>query len=163
MTSDETLRAVVPSLVFEPIVGQPWTDLQGSGEPRANGMPLPHVEQNAVVEPMWFCATTLDRDGRIAVVRVLQFLGWPRTTRLDVRAQPEAGEITLAAGGARAISKDGFFHLPAPVRRSCRLMAGDRLLLVALPTQERIAAFTSFAVQRLWARIEAFGRGNGAP
>lgn len=163
MTSNDSMHSTVPSLVFEPIVGQPWAGLASGGGPAATGMPLPRVEQDTAVEPAWLGATTLDRDGRIALARALDYLDWPQSTRLAAHVRPEAGEITLSAGGSRTTSRDGYFRLPAPIRRSCRLVTGDRLLLVALPARVRIIAFTTFGVQRLWTRDGTDTNGSGIP
>jgi hypothetical protein len=111
-------------------------------------MPVPgligRVNASAVVG-----VTALDADGRIADRVVMGALGWRPGTRVRVALAGGSLMLTADSAGQRAVSGRGHLHLPAPMRHACALAAGDRVLLVAVPTQGVLAVHPPAALGAL--------------
>jgi bifunctional DNA-binding transcriptional regulator/antitoxin component of YhaV-PrlF toxin-antitoxin module len=74
--------------------------------------------------------TPVDRDGRLAARSVVTFLGWSAGEAVELAIGP--GPIVLArTGGDIRVNPRGHLRLPLAVRRRCRIVTGDRVLLVA--------------------------------
>src|SRR4051795_12859183 len=80
----------------------------------------------------------LDQYGRLANRAVLRALDWGTGQGLALTLR---GGSVLVIGDPEAslrVGRDGHLRLPVGVRRSCRLDAGDRVLLVAEPAADRL-------------------------
>jgi hypothetical protein len=102
------------------------------------------VETSAVVG-----VTALDADGRIADRVVMGALGWRPGTRVRVALAGGSLMVTADSAGQREVSGRGHLHLPAPMRHACALTAGDRVLLVAVPSRGVLAVHPPAALGAL--------------
>jgi hypothetical protein len=121
------IPAIVPALqTTRRTVPQP------AGPLRRPPLPLPEPGPSGLRSAdLFYALTAVDKSGRLAARSVLTALGWPPGTRLDIRERAGVVVVTAAADGDRCIDERGHLVLPLPVRRRCRLTAGQQLLLVA--------------------------------
>lgn len=100
-------------------------------------MPIPAFPP-APARELRYGLVILDRYGRVADRAALQALGWSPGQSLG---------LTVTAGSVLAVScpesrvrvgNDGHLRLPVGVRRACRLVTGDRVLLVADPVRAHL-------------------------
>ncbi|MGH3326488.1 MAG: hypothetical protein ACRDPT_01585 [Streptomycetales bacterium] len=73
--------------------------------------------------------SAIDRHGRVADREVIQALGWPPGTRLDINERHGLVMVLADPVGAFRVTGQGRLHLPIRIQRWCGLKAGDRLLL----------------------------------
>jgi hypothetical protein len=105
----------------------------------------------------------LDRYGRLAELTVLRALGWGPGQPLTLTLL--AGSVLAApcSGSPVRVGNDGYLRLPVGLRRACRLVAGDRVLLVAEPPAGRLLLHPPAALDALLdAHHTALLRGSDA-
>ena len=87
----------------------------------------------------------IDASGRVTDRAIACALGWREGDRLTLTASPGVVTARRDRGGMVTVPARACIAIPAVLRRRCGLRAGERVLLVAVPCQELLAAF-SFAV-----------------
>jgi hypothetical protein len=80
----------------------------------------------------------LDAGGRITDQTTLAKLQWLPGDRIRFSIRDALIIATPDPAGQRELDPHGLLRLPVAVRRACRLRAGDRILLAALPTRQRL-------------------------
>jgi hypothetical protein len=104
----------------------------------------------------------VDKSGRVADRSIVRTLGWASGTRLDIRERVGIIVATAASDGIHRIDGHGHLHLPLPVRRWCRLAAGDRLLFAADPAVGVLTAYPLALLDRVLADARTAGAGGEA-
>jgi hypothetical protein len=87
----------------------------------------------------------IDASGRVTDQAVSCALGWREGDRLTLTASPGIVTARRDSSGMVTVPARGCIAIPAVLRRRCGLLAGDRVLLAAIPAPEMLAAY-SFAV-----------------
>lgn len=95
----------------------------------------------------------LDAGGRILARSIVASLRWSPGDR--IRFTIREGLIIAMADpvGERDLRENGLVRLPIATRRACRLNAGDRILLAALPAWRRLIIHPPAALARLAAAV----------
>jgi hypothetical protein len=107
---------------------------------------LPLVELIDMSSGSRYCATTtIDDKGRLADRTPIKALDWTPGTRVTVAMIAPAGIILARRGGPTAITTGGHLRLPADIRQGCRIVGGQRLLVVAHPDDDLLVAYTPMA------------------
>jgi hypothetical protein len=76
----------------------------------------------------------VDARGRVADHIIMRALGWRAGSRLAIRVSN--GLILITVGEGRlGVTGQGHLRLPSAVRRGCGIEPGDRVLLVAEPSE----------------------------
>jgi hypothetical protein len=100
-------------------------------------LPLPPATA-AGARPLTHGLAVVDCHGRLADRVVLSALRWQAGHRLAATAVEHTLVAVPDPYGAVAVSSDGHLRLPIGLRRRCGLRTGDRVLLVADPTANRL-------------------------
>ena len=87
----------------------------------------------------------IDASGRVADQALSSALGWREGDRLTLTASPGVVTARRDPRGMVTVPARACLAVPATLRRRCGLRPGDRVLLVAVPGQDVLAAY-SFAV-----------------
>ena len=87
----------------------------------------------------------IDASGRVTDQAISCALGWREGDRLTLTASPGVVTARRDRAGMITVPSCACIAIPAVLRRSCGLRAGDRVLLAAIPGQDMLAA-CSFAV-----------------
>jgi hypothetical protein len=104
----------------------------------------------------------LDGGGRIQARSTVASLQWSPGDRIRFTIRDGLIVAKVDLVGERDLGKDGLVRLPVAVRRACRLDAGDRILLAALPAQQRLIIHPPATLARLTAGIhETVAGGEG--
>ncbi|WP_240325221.1 AbrB/MazE/SpoVT family DNA-binding domain-containing protein [Amycolatopsis thermalba] len=93
----------------------------------------------------------VDCRGRVADRAVLTALSWTPGSRLDMREAHGLLLIRRDGHGMFKVTKEGHLRLPATVRHRCRLVAGDRVLLVTDPERDLLIVHPPAALDDLLA------------
>jgi bifunctional DNA-binding transcriptional regulator/antitoxin component of YhaV-PrlF toxin-antitoxin module len=148
---------VVVTASFLPAVIPPTptgTPSQPAGS-RRRPPPLAVLEPDPVpVTDTVYAVSAVDKSGRVADRSIVRALGRAPGTRLDFREQSGIIAMRAAAEGVHRIDDHGHLHLPLPVRRWCRLAAGDRILFAADRATGVLAAYPVAVLDRLLAGAE---------
>ena len=107
-----------------------------------------------------YALTAVDKSGRVAARGILAELGWLPGTRLDIREQAGVITVRVAGEGRCRVDSRGYLILALPVRRWCRLAAGDRLLLVADHRTGVLTGYPLPVLDRLLNAASAAGDGG---
>ncbi|MFI5541922.1 hypothetical protein ACIA5H_36710 [Nocardia sp. NPDC051900] len=99
----------------------------------------PAVPEHA--RAMYCSVTTIGGNGRLSDSSPLKKLGWEPNQALAIETTDEVIVVTECRDGPYAVTSQHHLHLPAEVRRSFRIQAGDRLLAVAAPEQRLLALY----------------------
>lgn len=126
----------------------------GRKRPVLRRAPVPELPSRSAPHLVYGLAV-LDRYGRLAERALLLALGWAPS--LTVRLTVVTGSVVVKpdAGGPSKIGADLYLRLPVGVRRACRLVAGDRVLLVADPFADRLVLHPPVALDALLAAHHA--------
>ncbi|MGK8557238.1 hypothetical protein [Nocardia gipuzkoensis] len=92
-------------------------------------------------QAMYYSVTTIGGNGRLSDSSPLKQLGWEPNQVLAIETTDEVIVVTECDDGPYAVTSQHHLHLPAEVRRSFRIQAGDRLLAVAAPEQRLLALY----------------------
>ncbi|WP_238005814.1 hypothetical protein KZZ52_41375 [Dactylosporangium sp. AC04546] len=103
---------------------------------------------------------TIDSHGRVADRALMRQLGWAAGTRLHIREQSGLLLIAADANGIFETSSQGHLVLPATARHSCRLLIGDRVLLVADLHTSMVAVHPPAFIESMIAGIHDGGIGR---
>lgn len=109
------------------------------------GAPLPELPSRAAPHLVYGLAV-LDRYGRLADRAVLHALGWAPAQALSFTVILGSVLVVPSTGARTKVGADLYLRLPVGVRRACRLVAGDRVLLVADPIAGRLLAHPPVAL-----------------
>lgn len=80
----------------------------------------------------------LDAGGRITDQTTLTSMRWSPGSRIRFAIRDALIIATLDPTDQRELGEHGLLRLPVAIRRACRLQPGDRILLAALPTRQRL-------------------------
>jgi hypothetical protein len=97
----------------------------------------------------------LDCRGRIADHAILRSLAWTPGTRLTIHERHGLLIIEADPHGMFRVTGQGHLRLSAEVRHFSGLTAGDRLLLAADPTENRLTVYPPAALDTLIAAHHA--------
>ena len=119
-------------------------------------LPVPALDsQFTRVTDTVYALSAVDKSGRIADRSIVRALGWMPGTRLDIRERAGIIVACTAPGGVHRIDDRGHLHLPLAVRRWCRLVAGDRVLLAADRATGVLVAHPLAMLDRLLSDVQA--------
>ncbi|MGY2092376.1 hypothetical protein [Nocardia gipuzkoensis] len=132
----------------EPLIG---FDNIYSASPRAkhlSGIPFsyPPALPHTPIGGAYIAAATIDQRGRLSDRSVIRKLGWEPGYSLALTAHEHAVIIEPSEDGKWTIGPTGYLHLASAIRRRCGIRSGDRLLLVASLTMQRLVVYTASAV-----------------
>ena len=111
--------------------------------PLACPVPVPSAPEDVV-----YGIARIDSSGRICERAIIAALGWAGGDLLTFTA--DAGVMTARrdSGGMVTLPASGYITIPAVLRRRCGLVAGDQVLLAALPDQDSLAAYSLAVVDQ---------------
>lgn len=129
----------------ESVVG--FDDLY-SARPRIVQFPgIPFHYPTTIIETpigLAHCATaTIDQRGRVSDRSAIRKLDWHPGQPVTIQHQDQLAVVDPASDGRWAVGPTGYIHLPANVRHACGMQPGDRLLLVASLTLQRLVVYTT--------------------
>lgn len=127
-------------------------DRHGRLGPAPRGLPLPSLVQGVKPQAALFAVTSVDVSGRLADRRPVQALGWFAGRTVEVIGRSNAITATARHGGQCTIGRQGHLVLPSPVRRSCGVEPGHRLLVLAYPDRSLLVAYTMTALELMLSR-----------
>ncbi|WP_233157017.1 AbrB/MazE/SpoVT family DNA-binding domain-containing protein [Amycolatopsis sp. KNN50.9b] len=113
-------------------------------------LPLPAMPRPRTSSVAYGMAA-VDCRGRVADRAVLTALSWTPGSRLDMREAHGLLLIRRDGHGMFKVTKEGHLRLPATVRHRCRLVAGDRVLLVTDPERDLLIVHPPAALDDLLA------------
>jgi hypothetical protein len=87
---------------------------------------------------------------------VLSVLGWLPGTRVELREDRGLVMVTAADDGPVRVTDQGYLRLPVSLRRFCGLTAGDRVLLVADPSDELLLLYPPSVLDAMVSGFRAF-------
>lgn len=90
-------------------------------------------------------------------------LGWLPGTRVELREDRGLVMVTAAADGAVRVSGHGHLRLPVSLRQDCGLAAGDRVPLVADPSDELLVLYPPSVLDTMLSGFRAFLMGGEYP
>ncbi|KJK43579.1 hypothetical protein UK23_32645 [Lentzea aerocolonigenes] len=134
--AESIIGAVVPdsltaaSLAREPLPSLNLSELSGDGT-------------------IHFGMAAIDDHGRFTDRRILRTLSWRPDDRIDIALRDDIIVVRSAHCGSDLVSPRGFIKLPLPIRRWRSLNAGDRLLLVSVPTAAVLLAYDCAALGKI--------------
>ena len=149
------VNPVVPPVTLPPRdPHRPIADPAGAQRRRALPVPtVPTPRTNATVYGM----APLDCHGRIADHTVQRTLGWTPGARLAIRETDGLLIIHADPHGVFRVTSQGHLRLPAQIRHCCGLITGDRVLLAANPTHDRLVIYPPAALDAMTARHDGLG------
>lgn len=118
---------------------------------------LPEPSRRDVV----FGMSSLDCGGRITARTTLTSLRWTVGDRIRFNIRNGLIVAVVDPRGHRDLGNHGVLLLPVEVRRACRLQAGDRILLAALPAQQRLILHPPATLATLTAALHHSATGGG--
>ena len=159
MVRSNPLPPLLPQLSLEDREG-------GSRKPRRGSrirppMPLPQLPE-PVDSDVIFGMVRLDPGGRVMSRRLLTSLEWERGDRVSFAIREGLIVISRDPDGIRPVCEPSFLRLPKHVRLACRMQAGDRILLAALPGKQRLIVHPPSTLTAMTAAIyESVAGGEG--
>ncbi len=104
----------------------------------------------------------IDCNGRVAENTVIRALGWAPGTRLDIREGSGLVLVRADRQGVFSMTRQGHLRLPAAVRHWCGLVPGDRVLLVADPSDGLLVVHPPAALDAMVSQFHASVLGGDA-
>jgi hypothetical protein len=105
-------------------------------------------------------ASAVDDRGRVTDRAVLRALGWTVGCRLDIHETAGSLTVVPTPDGPHRVSGQGHLRIPAILRRRCGLTTGDRVLMAADPTRDRLAIYPPAALDKALAAPSPAGEGG---
>ncbi|MFI7003442.1 hypothetical protein [Nocardia sp. NPDC050175] len=94
---------------------------------------------------------TVGDAGRIHDKHLLAALDWIAGTRLDIRCRPDGAVLVHPTEyGETHVSANHHFRVPFRLRRIADLNVGDKVLLVAHPTDQQLAIYSPPALHAIF-------------
>jgi hypothetical protein len=112
-------------------------------------LPLVGLFDTGTDQTRYWTVTTVSDRGRFADGTPLKVLGWAAGTSVTIATIPASGVIVVRRGGTGAVTPQGHLRLPADVRQGCRIRGGDRVLVVAHPTEDLLIAYMPYAIDAM--------------
>jgi bifunctional DNA-binding transcriptional regulator/antitoxin component of YhaV-PrlF toxin-antitoxin module len=109
------------------------------------GIPF-HYPTTSIETPVGVahCATaTIDQRGRVSDRSAIRKLDWNPGQPVTILHQDQLAILQPADDGRWAVGPTGYIHLPANIQHACGMAPGDRLLLVASLTHQRLVVYTT--------------------
>jgi len=100
-------------------------------------------------EPFLLDLARLDASGRFCSRKLLAALAWTPGHRVDLSVGVDVVVISSRAAGRQAVGSRGELTLPVSVRSLAGLDTQAGVVLVAVPTQDRLIAHPSRLIARL--------------
>jgi hypothetical protein len=91
----------------------------------------------------------MDRRGRLADRSPIRAVGWPPGQPITISASQDPYLVIVRPGGPDKITRDGHLRLPARIRHTCKLSAGDRLLVTVTTTPPMVAVYLMATVETI--------------
>ena len=111
-------------------------------------LPLPSLITRRA-SPTVYGLAAIDDRGRLADRAVMRALSWSAGLCLDIRETRRLLAIRPQDHGELQVTGQGHLRLPALLRHRCGLQAGDRVLLVASPSQRQLTIYPPVAIDIL--------------
>ena len=131
-----------------------------SGQTKRPPLSLPQLPE-PFHRDVVFGMSSLDCGGRITAGTTITKLRWSPGDRIRFSVREGLIVAMVDPLGHRDLGKHGSLLLPVEVRRACRLQAGDRILLAALPTQQRLILHPPATLATLTAALHDTATGGG--
>jgi AbrB family looped-hinge helix DNA binding protein len=112
-------------------------------------LPLAQLVRAGRPANLHYAVTTVDVNGRVADRSLLRRLGWLPGHRIVFGVVSGALLVLSGSDGGHAVSRQGRIRLPAALRCSFNVQAGDRLLLNAIPDRGLLVVYTASAVDHM--------------
>jgi len=103
----------------------------------------------------------IDASGRVTDHAVSCALGWREGDRLTLTAAPGVVTARRDPRGMITVPARACLVIPAVLRRRCGLLAGDRVLLAAVPGQDMLTAYSFAVVDQALRAHGAFPHASG--
>jgi hypothetical protein len=129
---------------------QPDHDTRPAAPIPTQPLPIPPMTVPRGTDTVYGLAV-MDCHGRLADRAIVRSLGWAPGRRLDLRWVDGSVLVVPDPDGITRIGGDGYLRLPVPLRRRCHLAVGDRVLLAADPTGQRLLLHPPAALDTLLA------------
>jgi hypothetical protein len=123
------------------------------------GLPLPRLMQITAPAEFYCTVTPVDVNGRLADRNPLRALGWEANLQVSVVCQRGVIVVEARDRGLSKLTQQGYLLLPSYVRRSCGMVAGDRVMALAYPDRGSLMIYTMGLLQRI---IRIHGREAGS-
>ncbi|MBB5069979.1 hypothetical protein BJ969_003067 [Saccharopolyspora gloriosae] len=132
------------------VVPRQWTGSDHAGPVSAQLLPVPDLAAVHSGPSTVYRIAAVDERGRIAERAVVQALEWGpgQRVRFDLLSAT-ALVLRPEPTGLFGLTRRGHIPLPVPVRRWCRVQAGDRVLLAASAQRGLLAIYTMAALESM--------------
>lgn len=111
------------------------------------GLPMPTLDVPTVADD--YCVVTpVDRNGRLASRSFLTFVGWDAGQPVTWSVAPGPIAVVVAGGEGR-LDPRGHLVLPLPVRRRCRIVSRDHVLVLADRARANLLVIPTALVRHL--------------
>jgi hypothetical protein len=124
----------------------------------ASGLPVARLALPGRSSSTYYSITAIDGRGRLADRSPMRKLQWP--AGLPITVSVVSGSIIVVSrdGGREVITRQGHLRLPVHVRRTCRLAAGDRLLVLTSLYPRFLVVYTMSTLDAMVLTHHALGR-----
>ncbi|MGV9362063.1 hypothetical protein [Amycolatopsis sp. NPDC003731] len=112
-------------------------------------LPIPALPDLATDGQRRFSTALLDASGRIQDRGIVTALDWKPGDRLLITQVSSSAVICRRSDGVFQMTTKPYVVLPAPVRHSCRVLAGSRVLLVADLAQDVLVVHPEHVVHAM--------------
>lgn len=117
--------------------------------PQSRGLPVAHLLPHVQGSSTYYVLTTVDDRGRLADRSPLRELGWQPGHSISTIVFQGIIIVVTCPDGPEIITRQGHLRLPTPVRLSCRLKAGTRLLVAASRNHDLLSVYTTSALDTM--------------
>ncbi|KZM69831.1 hypothetical protein [Nocardia terpenica] len=123
-------------------------------QPPFRGLPglRPEPVPEAHIGEIYCATTTVDMRGRIGDRSVINLLSWHPGHKVSFQVEGHIAVVRRTVDRGWSITKSGYLHLPAAIRREWDVGPSDRVLLAATSKQDALVIYSMAAVSAaLWA------------
>ncbi len=138
----DTRPANEPLIGFDNLYGAPPRTKHISGIPFSYPATLPDTP----IGVAYFAAATIDQRGRLSDRSAIRMLDWAPGDSLALTTHEHAVIAEPSEASRWKLGPTGYLHLASAIRRRCGIRRGDRVLLVASLTRQRLVVYTASAV-----------------
>lgn len=124
---------------------------RGAGQSCACGsiLPLPRLLPPVSRSDLFCTVTPIDDRGRLADRSPIRAAGWAPGQPVTISTTDDHDLVIVRAGGPETITRHGHLRLPARIRHSCGLSAGDRLLVAVTATPSMLTVYPMATVEAI--------------